>query len=75
MSVVCTHSMDGTLILLRNGSGDDTIKLYLWMDRLREQAPAKGGHVLTHLGNHEWMNAIGTNVRRGTMSMPLMTHL
>ncbi|EPT01418.1 hypothetical protein FOMPIDRAFT_1120458 [Fomitopsis schrenkii] len=39
--------------------GDDTIKLYLWMDMLRQQAPEKGGHVLTHLGNHEWMNAIG----------------
>lgn len=40
-------------------SGDDTIKLYAWMDELREQAPKKGGTVLTHLGNHEWMNVIG----------------
>ncbi|TFY61470.1 hypothetical protein EVJ58_g4488 [Rhodofomes roseus] len=39
--------------------GDDTIKLYLWMDKLREQAHAAGGTVLSHLGNHEWMNAIG----------------
>ncbi|KAI0671752.1 Metallo-dependent phosphatase [Trametes maxima] len=39
--------------------GDDTIKLYLWMDQLREQAKAVGGTVLTNLGNHEWMNAIG----------------
>ena len=39
--------------------GDDTIKLYLWMDRLRDQARAAGGDVLSHLGNHEWMNAIG----------------
>ncbi|PCH42207.1 Metallo-dependent phosphatase [Wolfiporia cocos MD-104 SS10] len=39
--------------------GDDTIKLYSWMDKLREQAHAAGGCVLTHLGNHEWMNAIG----------------
>ncbi|KAI0635943.1 Metallo-dependent phosphatase [Trametes polyzona] len=39
--------------------GDDTIKLYMWMDRLRDQAKAVGGTVLTHLGNHEWMNAIG----------------
>ncbi|EPQ52810.1 Metallo-dependent phosphatase [Gloeophyllum trabeum ATCC 11539] len=38
--------------------GDDTIKLYALMDKLREQAPAKGGQVLSHLGNHEWMNAI-----------------
>lgn len=29
------------------------------MDTLREQAQAKGGVVLSHLGNHEWMNAIG----------------
>lgn len=42
-----------------NSRGDDTIKLYLWMDKLREQARAAGGEVLSHLGNHEWMNAIG----------------
>lgn len=29
------------------------------MDTLREQAQAQGGVVLTLLGNHEWMNAIG----------------
>lgn len=39
--------------------GDDTIKLFTWMDRLREQASATGGVVLSHLGNHEWMNALG----------------
>jgi len=39
--------------------GDDTIKLYAWMDELREQAQAVGGTVLSHLGNHEWMNVIG----------------
>ncbi|KAJ3554493.1 hypothetical protein NM688_g3082 [Phlebia brevispora] len=39
--------------------GDDTIKLYHWMDRLRDEAKAKGGQVLSHLGNHEWMNVIG----------------
>ncbi|KAF5359114.1 hypothetical protein D9756_003489 [Leucocoprinus leucothites] len=39
--------------------GDDTIALFTWMDRLREQASAVGGTVLSHLGNHEWMNAIG----------------
>ncbi|KAI0783648.1 Metallo-dependent phosphatase [Abortiporus biennis] len=39
--------------------GDDTIKLYLWMDQLRDQAKAQGGVVLSHLGNHEWMNVIG----------------
>ncbi|KAH9945176.1 Metallo-dependent phosphatase [Epithele typhae] len=39
--------------------GDDTIKLYTWMDQLRDQARAVGGTVLSHLGNHEWMNAIG----------------
>ncbi|OCH93056.1 Metallo-dependent phosphatase [Obba rivulosa] len=39
--------------------GDDTIKLYRFMDKLREQAHAAGGMVLSHLGNHEWMNVIG----------------
>ena len=39
--------------------GDDTIKLYMWMDKLRDQAQAVGGTVLSHLGNHEWMNVIG----------------
>ncbi|KAF9052507.1 hypothetical protein BDZ89DRAFT_1056849 [Hymenopellis radicata] len=39
--------------------GDDTIKLFTFMDTLREQAQAKGGVVLSHLGNHEWMNVIG----------------
>lgn len=29
------------------------------MDKLREQADSTGGVVLSHLGNHEWMNAIG----------------
>ncbi|KAF7336732.1 Adenylate cyclase [Mycena venus] len=39
--------------------GDDTIKLYTWMEKLRVQAAKVGGVVLTHLGNHEVMNAIG----------------
>ncbi|KAL0573214.1 hypothetical protein V5O48_008734 [Marasmius crinis-equi] len=39
--------------------GDDTIKLFSLMDKLREQASKTGGVVLSHLGNHEWMNAIG----------------
>lgn len=39
--------------------GDDTIALFDWMDQLREQALSTGGTVLTHLGNHEWMNAMG----------------
>ncbi|KAH9960883.1 Metallo-dependent phosphatase-like protein [Russula dissimulans] len=39
--------------------GDDTIKLFDWMEDLRSQAQSFGGQVLSHLGNHEWMNAIG----------------
>lgn len=40
-------------------SGDDTIELFDWMEVLRLQAHGAGGRVLSHLGNHEWMNAIG----------------
>ncbi|GAW09713.1 Metallo-dependent phosphatase [Lentinula edodes] len=39
--------------------GDDTIKLFKLMEKLRSQAPKTGGVVISHLGNHEWMNAIG----------------
>lgn len=39
--------------------GDDTIALFDWMDQLRAQALSTGGTVLSHLGNHEWMNVIG----------------
>ena len=40
-------------------SGDDTIELFDWMEDLRSQAQGAGGRVMSHLGNHEWMNAIG----------------
>ncbi|KAJ7126852.1 Metallo-dependent phosphatase-like protein [Mycena epipterygia] len=39
--------------------GDDTIKLFSWMEKLRVEAAATGGVVMSHLGNHEVMNAIG----------------
>ncbi|KAF8631376.1 hypothetical protein AX15_002431 [Amanita polypyramis BW_CC] len=39
--------------------GDDTIALFNLMDKLRGQAAARGGHVMTVLGNHEWMNSLG----------------
>ncbi|KAJ2928363.1 hypothetical protein H1R20_g8722, partial [Candolleomyces eurysporus] len=39
--------------------GPDTIALFTWMDKLRGQAQAEGSTVLSHLGNHEWMNMIG----------------
>ena len=39
--------------------GDDTIKLYLWFETLRSQARHAGGDMVTHLGNHEWMNLLG----------------
>jgi len=39
--------------------GPDTIDLFAWMDQLRGQAKKEGAVVLSHLGNHEWMNAIG----------------
>jgi len=44
-----------------SGRGDDTIELFNWMEDLREQASAVNGIVLTILGNHEYMNAIGTS--------------
>lgn len=39
--------------------GDDTIALFTLMDTLRAEAAQEGSTVLSHLGNHEWMNAIG----------------
>ena len=53
-------------------SGDDTIMLFIWMDKLREQASAVGDTVLTHLGNHEWMNAIGTNIALHDLDISLI---
>jgi hypothetical protein len=49
----------GSRSINHSSSGADTINLFLWMERLRAQAAHTGGTVLTHLGNHEWMNAIG----------------
>lgn len=43
--------------------GDDTLKLYALVDKLRDQAKEVGGTVLSHLGNHEWMNVIGAHLR------------
>ena len=37
----------------------DTIKLYEWIERLREQARNAGGEFFSHMGNHEFMNALG----------------
>jgi hypothetical protein len=51
--------------------GDDTIPLFAWMDRLRSQAAHAGGVVLSHLGNHEWMNAIGASLL-GSLSFDLI---
>lgn len=45
--------------ILAEHRGDDTTKLFSYMDKLRDQALAAGGMVLSHLGNHEWMNVIG----------------
>lgn len=39
--------------------GRDTIVLYQLMDRLRSEAKAAGGAVVSLLGNHEYMNALG----------------
>ncbi|KAJ6623944.1 Metallo-dependent phosphatase-like protein [Mycena sp. CBHHK59/15] len=37
--------------------GDDTIKLFFWMEQLRVQAAATGGVVLSHLGNNDPISA------------------
>ena len=31
------------------------------MEKLRSQAIAAGGSVVSHLGNHEWMNLLGSS--------------
>lgn len=51
--------------------GTDTIYLFDFMDRLRSQAQNVGGVVLSHLGNHEWMNAIGTSFNQLISNIPL----
>jgi len=38
--------------------GLDTMKLFFWMEKLRQQALSVGGEVVSHLGNHEWMNLL-----------------
>ena len=56
MAYACALVCSNTVVLLR---GDDTIKLYMLMEKLRNQAHHAGAEVLSHLGNHEWMNAVG----------------
>ncbi|KAH9821567.1 Metallo-dependent phosphatase-like protein [Melampsora americana] len=50
-------------ILVQTGDivdrGKDTIVLYQLMDRLRIEAKSAGGSVVSLLGNHEYMNALG----------------
>lgn len=38
------------------------MKLFFWMEKLRQQALSVGGEVVSHLGNHEWMNLLGIYV-------------
>ncbi|KAI5478940.1 hypothetical protein MNV49_004461 [Pseudohyphozyma bogoriensis] len=53
----------GDTILVQTGDivdrGKDTIALYRFMDGLRPQAEKAGGGVVSLLGNHEIMNALG----------------
>ncbi|KAJ7261824.1 hypothetical protein B0H12DRAFT_337977 [Mycena haematopus] len=55
---VCTGMLTSSC-RLGTSLTDDTIKLFIWMESLRAQAAKVGGVVLSHLGNHEIMNAIG----------------
>ena len=41
--------------------GNDTIRLYALMEKLRAQAKHAGGTVLSHFGNHEFMNLQGSH--------------
>ena len=45
------------------------------MDKLRDQALAAGGMVLSHLGNHEWMNVIGMSSEIHTRPTTLQVDL
>jgi len=45
------------------------------MEKLRQQASSQGGVVLSHLGNHEWMNAIGVCVSLHTFWFLLLNNL
>ncbi|OAV93695.1 hypothetical protein PTTG_06591 [Puccinia triticina 1-1 BBBD Race 1] len=53
----------GASVLVQTGDivdrGKDTILLYKWMDALRTEAQLAGGAVVSLLGNHEYMNALG----------------
>jgi hypothetical protein len=46
------------LFIHAHDSGADTIKVYQLFDDLRAQAAAQGGLVVSHYGNHEWMNLL-----------------
>jgi len=61
--LIGTHEVASVCITNIINRGDDTIPLFAWMDKLRAQAKETGGTMLSILGNHEWMNAIGTTVR------------
>ncbi|KIO20464.1 hypothetical protein M407DRAFT_81550 [Tulasnella calospora MUT 4182] len=39
--------------------GDDTLKMYRYLENLRVQAQKAGGDIRSHFGNHEVMNLIG----------------
>lgn len=39
--------------------GDDTIKMYRYLEKLRVEAQQAGGDIRSHFGNHEVMNLIG----------------
>ncbi|KAG8892953.1 hypothetical protein FRC01_013857, partial [Tulasnella sp. 417] len=41
--------------------GDDTLKMYRYIEKLRVQAQKAGGDVRSHFGNHEVMNLIGAS--------------
>ncbi|KAG8896022.1 hypothetical protein FRC00_006617 [Tulasnella sp. 408] len=44
--------------------GDDTLKMYRYLENLRVEAQKAGGDVRSHFGNHEVMNLIGASETR-----------
>lgn len=68
----CVHRFVELTIRLCRGT--DTIKIFLWLEKLRSQARNAGGDVISHLGNHEWMNMLGAHSIVISPRLPLSSY-